>query len=291
MPLRLQLGNAAGAGFVNARLGSDPLFFPDVFCAGTAHAIPRVFSALSGWRGDSPHRAPLSAMLTATLLDRFAASHRALADAGFRIDFTWPSTSRRIDSDSDNSEDIVKVSPVRTWITFGPAELATSTLLRGSVDVRWHNVVFERRCTGVSSQQPVKIFREVCFEYVYRPSRTAYSAAADNDDDDVDDAGSSRRGDEDEDTPDFNWKRRMMLQGQRIGIDAVVDCSEPLEYIISKISNGHVVMKGSVDLDRFAVRMESSHFIDDFDEDGAWKLADIDLCLTHPRVLEEEADL
>ncbi|KAJ3345515.1 hypothetical protein HDU83_004022 [Entophlyctis luteolus] len=279
MPVRLQVANAAGVGFVNARLGNDPPFLPDTFCAGTQHALPRVFSALSGWPGDRTPGAPLSSMLTPTLLDRFAASHRALANAGLRIDFTWPSAGSRVDYDVDDG--LVKVTPVRTWITFGPADLAVSTLLRGPVDVRYHNVLFKRQ--SAVSQQPFKIFREICFEYVYRRG----SLSSDGDDPD----GGATYDDDDDNVPDFNWKRRVMLQGQRIGIDAVVECSEPLKYSISSISDGRVLTSGSIDLDGFALRMESSHFTDDFDEDGSWKVADLDLCLTHPRVLEEEVDL
>ncbi|KAJ3232996.1 hypothetical protein HDU81_002563 [Chytriomyces hyalinus] len=284
MPFRLKLAEIAGKGFLNNRFGtpssslSTPSnqqeFYPNQFKGGVAHAVPALFHRLSGWDGNTESRPELSEILMPQLLSLFSQQHAQLAEAGYLINFKWKYGSSNEEVDEDDWED--HVTPKYVWIAFGTPSNATSTLLPGRVTSRYHQVAFTRRVTepkkpgGPPADR--RIFREICFEYVYEPG-------------DVDENVESG-----EDIPDFNWKRSMMLLGQKVGIDSVVSNAQ-LEYSVTRASDGEVVDSGSLEMEGMGIRMESSHFVDQFPENGSWKIADVDNVLIHARVLEEEAEV
>ncbi|KAJ3028785.1 UNVERIFIED_CONTAM: hypothetical protein HDU68_000908 [Siphonaria sp. JEL0065] len=281
MPLRLKMAATAGAGFVNNRFGTPsssqpeakeaPDFFPGQFEDGVRYALPALIKRLSGWDGelDSTQGAGLRACIAEPLLSELAKAHKALLKEGVVPNFTWK---------EHDDEDGLVVTPKHFWITFGADNMATSTLLRGPITSRYHLVAFTRkvntpRVAGSNIPTERKIFREICFEYVYSPGEL--------------------EGDEDAEDgvmqaiPGFDWKRKVMLLGQVLAIDAEVS-NASLDYSLLRIADGAIVASGSVDLDGMSLRMETSHFIQEFPEDGTWKVADLDNFLIHPRVLEEE---
>ncbi|KAJ3255664.1 hypothetical protein HDU77_003549 [Chytriomyces hyalinus] len=287
MPFRLKLAEIAGKGFLNNRFGtpssslSSPSnqqeFYPHQFKGGVAHAVPALFSRLSGWDGNIESRPELSQILTPQLLSLFSKQHAQYSQEGYLINFKFKYTdpvSKKGEAVDEDWED--HVTPKYVWIAFGTPSNATSTLLPGTVTSRYHQVAFTRRVTepkkagGALSDR--RIFREICFEYVYEPG-------------DVDESVESG-----EDIPDFNWKRSMMLLGQKVGIDSVVSNAE-LECYVTRASNGEIVAQKTLEVEDMAIRMESSHFVDQFPENGSWKVADVDNALIFPRVLEEEAEV
>ncbi|KAJ3132014.1 hypothetical protein HK100_005759 [Physocladia obscura] len=276
MPARLQLAAIAGEGFINNRFNKDSEsnanYYPFVFKDGVIAAIPTVFRRLSGWDGNlkssSQKSAQLQSLIAPTLLASFADIHAKFTAANLRIDF------------SEKDDNITTVIPTRIWITFGSPENATSTLLAGKVTSRFHYVAFKR---AVRKHPTKKIFREICFEYAYDINDTNI-----DEHDSTDDTGVTVM----DEIPGFDWKRKIMLLGHCVGVDSKVSGSSILGYKVSRIDSGDVVHEGDIDLDGFAIRMETTHFVgDDVPDDLQWRIADLDNFLIYPRLLEEEKDL
>ncbi|KAI9342302.1 hypothetical protein BDR26DRAFT_859565 [Obelidium mucronatum] len=299
MPMRLKMAFTAGTGFINGRFGTpstlhpeakdSPDFFPDQFQDGVKYALPAVIERLSGWDGDlqSPQGLSLRTCVADGLLTELSKAHQGLFKECVILNLKWNHNKTKEDAGEG-----LNVTPKHFWITFGEEHMATSTLLRGPVTSRYHLVAFTRKIitkptagklrpsssNGLQIPLERKIFREICFEYVYEPGEL--------------------EGDEDAEhgvmaaIPDFQWKRKVMMLGQVLAIDSDVSGSDmKLGYSLTQVSDGAVVASGSVDLDGISVRMETSHFVKEFPEDGSWKVADLDNFLIHPRVLEEEKGL
>ncbi|KAI8607642.1 hypothetical protein BC830DRAFT_1086776 [Chytriomyces sp. MP71] len=285
MPFRLRLADIAGAGFLNNRFDSEREFYPFLYSRGVGHALPVLFQQLSGW--DGSHHSHLKGLLTPQLYALLAGHHAALAQQGLALQFDWKYT-HQLDEDSSPPDqrdvDLAEyVTPKYVWITFGSEENATSTLLMGPVTSRYHLVAFIRRITtpsttsATSSSDRVRnrrLFREICFEYAYEPGDVSRAVA------------------DGEEVPDFAWKRKQMLLGQVVGIDTKVHDAK-LAYRLIRQDDSSVVEQGIVDYtgdDAFSLRMESSHFMDTFPEDGLWRVADLDSFLVYPRLVEEEKE-
>ncbi|KAJ3028784.1 UNVERIFIED_CONTAM: hypothetical protein HDU68_000907 [Siphonaria sp. JEL0065] len=259
----------AGKGFLNNRLTDEQgkEFFPRQFQKGVTQALPVLFDRLSGWNGDVDDK-KLSPLLTHDLHEAFGNIHRIIHDSGYDLSFKYKSMMGSLDSSHS-----FPVVPDHVWLTFGTAKNVTSTLLRGPVVDRKHITVFTRKVTspknpgGALSNR--RVFREICFEYVYEPQ-------------DLDGAE-----EDDSVVPDFQWKRNLMDIGQKVAVDSTV-LGSMLSFQLTRLSDGVVVERGDVDLAGMGVRLESSHFCDDFPDNGAWKIADIDWYFISPRVIEEE---
>ncbi|KAJ3077414.1 hypothetical protein HDU98_000064 [Podochytrium sp. JEL0797] len=173
-----------------------------------------------------------------------------------------------------NNDAVIVVDPKHFWISFGEQQRVSTTLLRGPIVNRYHTVAFTRDVVTneLQTQKDLAIFREICFEYICK--------RGDLIDDEDSDAVMDR-------LPDFQWKRDIMLQGQRVAVDSTVS-GATIEYKLSKLDSGEVVESGELDVEGMSVRMESSHFVQEFPENGTWKVADLDNFLIYPRVLEEE---
>ncbi|KAJ3292178.1 hypothetical protein HDU79_001686 [Rhizoclosmatium sp. JEL0117] len=275
MPFRLQLAQMAGKGFLNNRINADTAdgrardFFPRQFQKGVSQALPTLFNRLSNWNGIDDNKS-LSPLVTPDLLSAFSKSHKALKASGHSLSFRYKANIANLDS-----TDTFPIFPTNIWLTFGSPQNATSTLFRGPVIDRNHLIIFTRRVntpkTPDGPPSDRRVFREICFEYVYEPHELRSE---------FDDGKEVV-------VPDFEWKRSWMDKGAKVGVDSVVSGST-LHYKLTRDIDGVLVEEGHVDLAGMGIRMESSHFIDEFPDNGVWRIADVDNYLIAPRVLEEE---
>ncbi|TPX73811.1 hypothetical protein CcCBS67573_g04921 [Chytriomyces confervae] len=287
MPFRLKLAEMAGKGFLNSRFEDDSgrEFYPRQFQKGVQRAIPSLFNLLSGWDGISDEKR-LKTVLSSHLYAEFSKQHQRIHAQGYSILFNWRYLNFRW---THEKPDESPIRPQNVWITFGNPRNATSTLLTGPVTMRNHSTVFTRRVeadvVGVEggAKKPVmkqrRVFREICFEYVYTPSDFQADEGME-----VGEDGQVVDG-----LLSFETKREMMDMGQKVAVDSKV-AGGVLDYVIVRNSDGATMSSGEVDLDGMGVRLETTYFTDEFPDDGRWKVADIDNYLTYPRVLEEEMD-
>ncbi|KAI8614921.1 hypothetical protein BC830DRAFT_1168992 [Chytriomyces sp. MP71] len=276
-PLRLRLARMAGARFLDTRV--DPGFFPSQFQRGVQRALPTLFETLSTWNGSRASRKgiALQQMLAPPLLAHLQHTHAALHASGHTLHLNWRYLPFRW---SHERPDDSPVHPTHIWLTFGEPALASSTLLAGPLSHQDGWAIHTRRVAQDAHIKPLKqrrVFREICFEYVYRPhDLPEQDLTWTVDGTDILDSLLS-----------FQTKRDIMDMGTRVGIDSTVS-GGLLDYVLTRNVDGVVVASGELDMDGMGVRMESTHFVDEFPDEGKWRVADLDDYFVSQRVEEED---
>ncbi|KAJ3106144.1 hypothetical protein HDU97_006961 [Phlyctochytrium planicorne] len=269
--LRQIFALGAGTAFINNRFpdipdtesssNSDPKalspYFPTAFMEAPKFAMSTLFEQLSGWDGSdkAAEERGLHALLKPQIYEKFRRAHQELNENGCVLTLSLKP-----------EEDPVRIKGI--WITFGPRELATSTVLRGPIKKRYSTFAFTRRATNHLGNSML-IFREEVFEYCMTPGAAAELAVL----------------------PNYSTKNQVVGKGQVVGVD--VEFEGTVSFQVSRKvevdgsgKQGELILKDNVQR-LCRSRLESTFFDDEFPDDGAWLFADVDNYIVSDRVKEE----